>query len=280
MSHDNGLYILTGATGSIGKELAKYFASQGHALVLACRNTSRADELRSELRAMPGCGDVTTGRLSLDSLDSIHDFANYIKALGKPVSALINNAGVMCRHRSVTTDGFEQTIAVNYLAPVLLTRLLLPLMGRGSRIVFTTSITRKLHSLRENILDEPADRFSQLGTYGRTKLVLTHYAQQLSEELSATGILVNCADPGVVDTNMITMDRWFDPLANVIARPFMSTPAVGASSAIAATLADRGGMIFKHRHRPAPIAGDLRRSDATLRPAIIARTHAMLHIPE
>ena len=102
----------------------------------------------------------------------------------------------------------------------------------------------------------------------------------LAEKTAAKDILVNCADPGVVDTNMITMDRWFDSLANVIARPFMSSPAVGASSTISALSSEHSGMIFKHTHMPASIAGDLRRCDTPLRQALITATHSLLGLPE
>lgn len=278
MAENNALYIVTGATGSIGKEIARSLAAKGRNVVLACRNMRRAAELRTELLASGGGGEVLPVEVSLDSTDSIRDFASHILAINRPIAALVNNAGVMCRRYGTTTAGIEQSLAVNYLAPVLLTRLLLPAMAEGGCIAFTTSITRKLHSLREEILNEPATHFSQLGTYGRTKLALTHYALHLSNELKERGLRVNCADPGVVDTNMITMDRWFDPLANVIARPFMSTPAVGATSMLSAIESQLTGMIFKHTHKPHSIEGDLCRSDAALRPALIAATDKLLGI--
>ena len=273
-----GLCIVTGATGSIGKEIARALAARGCNIVLACRNTARAEELRRELLAVAGCGDVIVAKVSLDSLDSISDFCNRIIALNRPIAAILHNAGVMCRYRSLTADGFEQSLAVNYLAPVLITHRLLPLVADGGCITFTTSITRKLHRLSEEILHEPEAKFSQLGTYGRTKLALTHSALWLSEQVSSRRIRVNCADPGVVDTNMITMQRWYDPLANVIARPFMSRPATGASSMLSAFGSDLTGMIFKHTHKPHTMAGDLRRSDAARRPAFIAATHRLLHL--
>ena len=108
------------STGSIGKEIARALAARGCNIVLACRNTARAEELRRELLAVAGCGDVIVAKVSLDSLDSISDFCNRIIALNRPVAAILHNAGVMCRHRSLTADGFEQSLAVNYLAPVLI----------------------------------------------------------------------------------------------------------------------------------------------------------------
>ena len=143
-----GLCIVTGATGSIGKEIARALAARGCNIVLACRNTARAEELRRELLAVAGCGDVIVAKVSLDSLDSISDFCNRIIALNRPIAAILHNAGVMCRYRSLTADGFEQSLAVNYLAPVLITHRLLPLVADGGCITFTTSITKAAQALR------------------------------------------------------------------------------------------------------------------------------------
>lgn len=276
------IYIVTGATGAIGTEIAKSLSAKGLAVMLACRNTQKAEALKASLEKVEGCGEILIGHLELESLAGIREFADSVKSLDRKVAALVNNAGVMCRYRGTTADGFERSIAVNYLGTVLLTELLLPAISDGGKIVFTTSITRKLHSLKEPIIDEPAERFAQLGTYGRTKLALTHYALYLAQRSDITdhNITINCADPGIVDTSMITMQRWYDSLANIFFRPFISTPAEGASSALSALASDLTAQIFKHHHRPHPIATDLRNSDATLRPALIATTRQLLNLPE
>lgn len=282
MQHDTdtAIYIVTGATGSIGTEIAQSLSSQGKTVMLACRNQKKAAALKRTLEAYEGSGEILTGALELDSFAQIRSFADYVAALHRPVAALINNAGVMSRYRTLTADGFEQTLAVNYLGTVLLTELILPNIENGGNITFTTSITRKIHSLRENILNEQADDFAQLGTYGRTKLALTHYAQYMSQRGDITGgnIRVNCADPGVVNTAMITMQRWYDPLANIFFRPFISTPAQGASSALGAVGSTLSGQIFKHTHAPHSMEQDLRKSDAQLRPEFVAATRSLLNL--
>lgn len=277
---DSSIYIVTGATGSIGTEIARALDTQGKTVLLACRNMEKADALKKDLKASGCKGEILTGELKLDSLAEVRSFADYVKSLHRRVAALINNAGVMCRYRSTTADGFEQTLAVNYLGTVLLTELLLPVIENSGSITFTTSITRKIHSLKEPILGEPADRFAQLGTYGRSKLALTHYALYLSQrsDVARRGIRVNCADPGVVNTSMITMQRWYDPLANVFFRPFISTPAQGASSALSALSSSMTGQIFKHRHTPHPMTTDLHKSDAALRPGFVAATRELLNL--
>lgn len=267
------IYIITGATGAIGTEIAKSLAAEGLHIMLACRNVGKAEALKSRLEQAGAHGEILIGELNLASMQSIRTFTGYVRGLDRPVAALINNAGVMCRYYGTTEDGLEQTLAVNFIGTVLLTELLLPAVADGGHVIFTTSITRKLHSLKENILDEKPEDFSQLGTYGRTKLALTHYALYLSEQpdMLERNIRIGCADPGIVDTSMITMQRWYDSLANVFFRPFISTPAQGASSALSALKSDATGMIFKHRHKPHSIAADLRKSDSAYRQEFLAR---------
>lgn len=274
------IYIVTGATGAIGSEIAKVLSAKGLPVMLACRNISKAEALKSKLENAESCGEILTGRLSLESFSDIRTFADNVKSLNRPIAALINNAGVMRRYYNRTIDGIEQTLAVNYLGTVLLSELLFPTLEYGGSITFTTSITRKLHSLKEQIIQEPAENFSQLGTYGRTKLALTHYALYMSQrdDTATRNIRINCADPGIVNTSMITMQRWYDPLANIFFRPFISSPAQGATSALNATSNSLNGQIFKHNHHPHPIESDLRHSDAKFRQTLVKSTQKILNL--
>ena len=58
---------------------------------------------------------------------------------------------------------------------------------------------------------------------------------------------VNCADPGIVDSSMIHMDRWFDPIADVVFRPLIRTPRNGAVPALRALFSGETGRIFTLR---------------------------------
>lgn len=271
------IYIVTGATGGIGKEIARALAAQRHAVMLACRNAAKAESLRAELAAA-GNGETLVGELSLDSAKSVKDFAAMVEATGRPIAALIHNAGTMERRRQVTADGFERTLAVNFLAPAALTLRLLPQVADGGVITFTTSVTRRLHSLKEPILDEPESRFSQLGTYGRTKLALTHFAAHVAQlpSVRERHIRVACADPGIVNTSMISMSRWYDPIADILFRPLISKPATGAKATLRAIGSDLTAHLFTPNGKPKPIDKTLRRGDIPLRPALIAATLKVL----
>lgn len=235
--------IITGATGSIGTSLSFNLAQKGVPIVLACRDSDKADSLKHKIISVTGNRSVFSYQLSLDSFASIKQFADNVKGLYN-IKSIIHNAGIINRYYKTTVDGFENTISVNYLGPVLLTRLFLPYIQNNGNIIFTTSVTRKIYKITKDYLSESPENFSQLKTYGKSKLALAHYALNLSKELSALGINVNCTDPGIVNSNMITMNRWFDPLANIFFRPFIKNSKQGAEPVIQALDSGLTGMVF------------------------------------
>ena len=252
---ENGFVVVTGASGSIGRAICLALLAEGRSVIAVCHSERCAGELRAGLAGLchEGCV-LSTEVVELDDFASVKSLASRMQ--GRRISALINNAGIMSRHHEVNKDGIEMTIATNYVGTVLLTRLLLPSLAAGNgSIVFTTSVTRKMHRLQEFSFREGESEFSQLGTYGRSKLALTHYAMHLADELYGH-VKVNCADPGVVNSKMITMHRWFDPIADVLFRPFISSPAQGAKPALKALSTSLTGMIFT-RNKCRPIADEL-----------------------
>ncbi len=264
----NGYVVVTGATGSIGRAICRRMVAAGRGVIVACRNEVRGMELVRELGG--GVANVRCELLRLDDCASIFSFADRVSGL--KIGTLINNAGVMNRDYALTECGWEQTLAVNYLGTVLLARLIAPAICDGGSMVFTTSVTRRLHSLADNMLHPNEADFSQLGTYGRSKLALTHYAMHLADEWRGR-LRVNCADPGVVNTGMITMHRWFDPLANLFFRPLISSPERGAESALQAAASPYTGMVY-HHSRYHPIKKELSCDEAHRR--LIADTDELL----
>lgn len=235
----NAEVLLTGATGGIGREIAAALACRGERLILGCRNVGKARELASRL---PGNHDV----VELDLADEKSVRAAAAALAGRKLKGIINNAGTMERRYRTDSQGREMTMIVNYWNTRLLTELLLPQVEKGGRIVFTTSLTRFVPFLSKSLDVSPKD-FSQLLTYARSKKALTRYASELSRRVVAQGIGVNCADPGVVDTGMISMGRWFDPLADMLFRPFIRSAKKGAEPALRAFTAPAAGLIYCRR---------------------------------
>lgn len=250
-------YIITGANGSIGQALTEAIASQGLSVIMACRNLTKSQPVQQQLVEKTGNPDISLLPLDLASFASIIAFAERLSQDSISIQALINNAGVMNQYYSQTAEGFESTIGVNYIGTVLLTRLLLPLMHPGSRIVTTTSLTRYIGKIDDTFFDGSRHNYKRFEAYSKSKLALTLYTARLAQELRPRGIWVNAADPGVVDTDMITMHSWVDPLANRFFRPFISSPKEGAAGAVFAATSPEAygitGEIFKkQKHTPIP----------------------------
>lgn len=237
--------VVTGANGAIGKAVVRHLVARGESVIPTCRTAAKCEALRREiLEEFPGAS-VTPVALDLADSRSVAAAAAEIGRLG--VKGLINNAGVMCRHYSAGEDGVETTILVNYRNTRLLTELLLAHIPAGGAVVFTTSITRKApegESLPENVTER---EFGQLKTYALSKKLLTRYAAALAG--MSPEYRVNCADPGVVDSGMIKMQRWFDPIADLLFRPFIRRPATGAMAAVRALLSPDSGYIYTPRRR-------------------------------
>ena len=226
--------IVTGATGSIGLAAVKSLLSKDLPVIMACRNIRKADSQRDSLIKEFPHSEIDVLELDLNSLASIRTFVEEIKNQGFKVDKLLNNAGIICRDFTVNDDGFETTLAVNYLGPLYLSKLMIPLMDDGFNIVNTVSVTRGVSKLDEHLFDLDKKRFSQLGTYGKAKYALFLSSLTLSETIKNGS--VNLTDPGVVNSNMISMHRWFDPLADVLFRPFCKSPEKGAMPAVNALL--------------------------------------------
>ena len=251
MKENKEIYIITGATGGIGREISRAVARAGKNVVLACRNEKKALELAKEITSETQNKNITFIPLSLDKPESVKAFAARIKELGVPVKALVNNAGIMCKDYTTTDDGREMTFAVNYTGTVMLSVLIAPLMVKGGHIVFTTSLTRYASPKAVTSIDESQEQFAQLRTYSRSKSALTHFAMYMAH--CYTSLNINCADPGVVDSDMITMHRWYDPLATLFFRPLIRSPRKGAVPALKClTLNTSGNIVTYHSVKDVP----------------------------
>lgn len=248
--------IVTGANGSIGKAITTTLMRQGYPVIMACRNIEKAEKIREEILMENKSGLAEVIPLDLSSQKSIRHFGELITSREENIGCLINNAGIMCKDYTRTTEGIEMTIGVNFIGTALLTEILIPRMIRGSRILFTSSITRKTGTIDNNMLHPQTGKYKRFKAYGSSKLAITIYASELSERLAGK-INVNVTDPGIVDSNMITMHQWFDPLADILFRPFIKTPGQGAAGAIYAATSNEVSGISGHlftgrKHRPLP----------------------------
>lgn len=230
---ERGIAIITGADGGMGQIITLELARTGYPIVMACQDTVKARPICERIRKESGNADIEVRSINLASLTSVRSFCEQIIKENRPISRLMNNAGVLTTPARKTEDGLETIVSVNYVAPYLLTRLLLPLMQPDARIVNTVSCTYAIGNISKDFFEKgKSGSFSRIPVYGNTKLALLLFTQELAGRIRNRRILVNAADPGIVSTRMITMHAWFDPLTDLFFRPFIKTAAQGAATAI------------------------------------------------
>lgn len=237
------LAVITGADGGMGTEITRAVARAGYRVIMACYDPAKAEAKRRMLAEDTENTDIEVRGIDLASLASVAAFADRLLQEGTPLALLMNNAGTMETGRHITEDGLERTVSVNYVGPYLLTRKLLPLMGEGSRVVNMVSCTYAIGRLDfpDFFLQGKKGAFWRIPIYSNTKLALTLFTIELARRVKERGIVVNAADPGIVSTNIITMHMWFDPLTDILFRPFIRTPRQGAATAVSLLLDKEAG---------------------------------------
>jgi len=226
--------LITGATGSMGSVAVKAMASEGFPVIMACRNLKKGKEVLDKVRSEVPDSSIELVCLDLASQASVRSLCSQLS--GVRLSALFNNAGVISRSYSLTKDGVEQTMAVNYLNPVLLTRLLTSNIEPGGRVVNMVSLTARMGKLDLSWPEMEKKQFRRLPVYASSKRALLYFS--IAYARRHPDLRVNVSDPGVVNSNMISMGRWFDPLADIFFRPFISSPEKGVAPAIRALHAE------------------------------------------
>lgn len=226
--------IITGADGDMGMEETRAMAQAGYHTIMACYCPKKAQEKCEKLKKETGNDNIEVMGIDLANLQTVRNFADIIKERFGRVDRLMNNAGTLETGQHFTVDGLERTICVNYVGPFLLTRLLLPLMPEGARIVNMASCVHPLGRLNFPHLFEKGCKgcFMRIWPYSNSKLAITLFTFELAKRIKKLGITVNAVDPGIVDTGIIRMQMFFDPITDLIFRPIIRTPLQGADTAI------------------------------------------------
>lgn len=230
------LAIVTGATGGLGYQTALALARAGAEVVLASRNDRKgADALARLGAAQPGAA-VRFERLDLASLGSVAAFAERMRAAGRGIDLLVNNAAVMALpRRQQTADGFEVQFATNYLGHFALTARLLPLLRRGAgcRVVSLGSVAARRGAV---VLDDlqAVRKYVPWQAYAATKLEMLLFALELQRRSDAHGwgLASIAAHPGFARTDIIANGPGEDRLVQTLWR--LAQPVAGLFSQSAA----------------------------------------------
>jgi len=189
---------LTGATSGIGRRAAVTLAERGATVAAVGRNRERGEALAAESDA--AAGTIRFHRADLATQSAVRDLAAELRESYDRLDVLAHNAGLSVRSRTETADGIELTLAVNHLAPYLLTRELFDQLAGSApaRVVVTASDLHRRATLDFDDL-QFADGYDPLEAYARSKLANVAFTLELADRIpEAAGVTANCLHPGFV----------------------------------------------------------------------------------
>lgn len=204
--------LVTGATDGIGKQTAHDLAKMGATVLLHGRSQERGEATVQEIRNATGNNRIEYYLGDFSSLDEVRRLAEQVQAKHDRLDVLINNAGIGVgkpeeTQRALSKDGYELRFAVNYLAPFLLTHLLLPSLRRAapSRIVSLSSVGQSPINFNDVMLERHYD-----GTqaYSQSKLAIVMFTIDLARLLAKENITVNCLHPGSLLATKIVLESF------------------------------------------------------------------------
>ncbi len=241
--------LVTGASSGIGKAVAQHLAKLGARVVIVCRNEQRGAPALDDIRKTSGNSSVELLTADLGSQEQTRELARKFLQGHDRLDVLINNAGLYLSKRMVTEDGIETTLAVNHLAPFLLTNLLLDALKASSpsRVITVSSEAHRRGTIDFEDLSMER-RYNWIDAYARSKLANVLFTYELARRLEGTEVTALTLHPGVVATRIWNRNR--NPLNYLlrIFKVFFVSPKKSAESivrlAIAPELATVKGKYF------------------------------------
>ncbi|GAC1368752.1 MAG: SDR family oxidoreductase [Ktedonobacteraceae bacterium] len=234
LSMQGKVCLVTGSTSGMGKVTAKELARRGATVVLVARNREKGEATQAEIRRETGNENVDLLIADLSSLQEVRHLAAEFQQKYRHLHVLINNAGAIYSTRSVTTEGFETTFVVNYLAPFLLTELLAETL-KASAPARIVNVSSQLHTISRIAFDnlQGEKHYAMMRNYGQAKLALIIFTYELARRLAGTDVTVNVMSPGMMSgDNFNAGATGLLVLVTQLARPFIMNAEQGAQTEI------------------------------------------------
>lgn len=193
------VFLVTGCNSGLGLETMRVLSLRRGEVIAAARSETKAQQ------AIEASGAKGTPlECDLAEPTSILQAVARLKEIGRPLDAMICNAGVMAFPKLQTQHGIEKQFFINHIGHFLLVTRALPHLVPDGRIVITSSVAHK-HTYPEgiqfdNLTGEKG--YSSWNAYGQSKLANILFTRHLAKKLEGTGQTANCLHPGVIATNL------------------------------------------------------------------------------
>jgi len=216
---DANIALVTGATAGLGRAVALALATSGMHILVHGRDAKRAAAVVDSITSSGGTAQAVLADLA--SLDEVRVLADRVTADHGSIALLVNNAGIGAgrppyRRRQLSADGHELRFAVNYLAPALLARRLIPALRNAApaRIVNVGSVGQAPVDFADLRMDAG---YTGTQAYYRSKFALAAFTFDLAEELDGSGITVNCLHPASLMNTHMVRESLIPPMSTVSA---------------------------------------------------------------
>jgi NAD(P)-dependent dehydrogenase (short-subunit alcohol dehydrogenase family) len=275
--------VVTGSNSGIGKETALGLVQKGATVVMVVRNHERGQSALEDIVKVTGTNNIELMTCDVASRSSIDRFVSEFTSKYRSLHVLLNNAGAVFSKRQSTEDGFERTLAVNYLGPFLLTRGLLSILKSSapSRVI---NLCSGLYKSGEIVLDDLQSerKYSSQKVYRNAKLLLLMYTYTLARKLEGSGVAVNAVLPGFVATNLgKNSGSRMQTLMFGMMKPFQLSPKEGAQTSVyAASSSDVEGISGKCFSKKQVITTTEISTNKDLQEKLWAKTLEMLGLSE
>jgi NAD(P)-dependent dehydrogenase (short-subunit alcohol dehydrogenase family) len=270
------LVVLTGATRGIGRAAALELARRRVEVVVVGRELERVEAVARQVQGAGGARPVDTHVADLALMSDVRTLAEELRERYERIDVLANNAGAMFASRKVTAEGYEQTFALNHLAPFLLTNLLLDRLD-GGRVLTTSSDAHA--GGRLDLDDLQSERsYAAMRVYGTSKLCNILFTRELARR--APQLHANCFHPGVVRTGFGKNDNSIWKVLTTLGGPFFRSPERGARSLVWLATSEEGGRLrgeYVQDEKVAQPSADAR--DPNLARALWERSAALVGLP-
>jgi len=191
--------LLTGCNSGIGKETLRVLAKRGAHVIAAARTVEKAQAACNDV-----VGETTPVACELSEPASIGACADRVVSMGRPLDAIICNAGIMALPNLNLKHGYELQFFTNHVGHFILVTSLLDQLSDDGRVVMVSSDAHK-GAPPEGIQFDNLDGqrgYSPWASYGQSKLANLLFARELGRRLEGTKKTANSLHPGVIATNL------------------------------------------------------------------------------